>query len=149
MLRAKSASAADLAAIRVLLEAAGLPTSDLESSRPLFLVIHEGDCLIAAGAVERFGSAGLLRSVVVAEQQRNRGLGQLMVRELERLATNQRIEQLILLTQTAERFFSLAGYRAIKRSEAPVAVQQSEEFRSLCPSSAACMAKALAAPAGQ
>ncbi len=54
-----------------------------------------------------------------------------------------KIERLILLTQTAAAFFARYGYQVIGRSEAPADVQGTEEFRSLCPSSAACMAKRL------
>jgi len=36
------------------------------------------------------------------------------------------------------------GYRLVERSTAPEDMQRSEAFRSLCPSSANCMAKSLA-----
>jgi amino-acid N-acetyltransferase len=140
----ETALPADLASIRELLEAADLPTSDLEAARPEFLVIREGGTVLAAGALQRFGSAALLRSVVVAESQRNRGLGQRIVSELERRAASQGIGQLVLLTQTAAAFFRSAGYRMSEQGDAPPAVLQSAEFRSLCPSSATCMVKVLA-----
>jgi amino-acid N-acetyltransferase len=103
-----------------------------------------GRAVIAAGALERFGSTALLRSVVVADSQRSRGLGRQLIAELERWSAGQGIRQLVLLTQTAEAFFRALGYRVIERSGAPAAVQQSAEFRSLCPSSATCMVKDLA-----
>jgi amino-acid N-acetyltransferase len=139
-----AASADDLIAIRALLEGAGLPTSDLAAARPEFLAIREDGNLVAAGALQRFGSCALLRSVVVSHDRRGMGLGGAMVLELERLAREARIERLILLTQTAADFFARRGYRVIERSAAPADMQQSEEFRSLCPSSATCMAKQLA-----
>ncbi len=138
------ASAQDLIAIRALLEHSGLPTSDLELSRPVFAVIRENGQVIAAGGLQHFGSSALLRSVVVARGRRGRGLGQTIVRELERRARASHIERLILLTQTAGEFFLRQGYRPIERSTAPEDMQRSEEFRSLCPSSANCMAKGLA-----
>ena len=138
-----AASAHELVAIQALLESSELPTSDLESAQPEFAVIREGDRVIAAGALQRFGSAALLRSVVVAQNRRGRGLGQVIVSELERLARAAEIQQLILLTETAAEFFARQGYRIIERSTAPEDMQGSEEFRSLCPSSATCMAKSL------
>jgi amino-acid N-acetyltransferase len=141
--RLDSACPEDLVAIRVLLENSGLPTSDLGSARPEFTVVREDDQVVAAGALQRFGSAALLRSVVVAEGRRGSGLGQSIVRELERRAGADRIKQLILLTQTAAEFFARQGYRAIEGSAAPQEMQASDEFRSLCPSSATCMAKSL------
>jgi amino-acid N-acetyltransferase len=132
-----------LVAIRALLELSGLPTSDLDAARPDFMLIRENDRVIAAGALQRFGSSALLRSVVVAPDRRDRGLGRAMVSELERLACTAHINQLVLLTQNAAEFFARQGYRVIERSSAPHDVQWSEEFRSLCPSSAICMAKSL------
>jgi amino-acid N-acetyltransferase len=141
---ARAASADDLIAIRALLESAGLPTSDLASARPEFVAIREGGHLIAAGAVQCFGSSALLRSVVVSPERRGMGLGNAIVAELERRARESQIERLILLTQTAAKFFARCGYAVVERSVAPAEVQESEEFRSLCPSSATCMAKMLA-----
>jgi len=133
----------DLEAVRALLERNGLPTSDLLSGRPEFAVIREGDEVVAAGALQRFGSAALLRSVIVTEKRRRSGLGQSIVGELERRARFAGIRELILLTQTASAFFAARGYRVIERHTVPPEVQGSEEFRSLCPSSAICMAKCL------
>lgn len=138
-----AASAQDLPSIRALLERSGLPTSDLHSARPEFAVIREGDRVIAAGGLQRFGSSALIRSVVVVPDRRGGGLGQAIVGELERVARASGIGQLILLTQTASQFFAHRGYRAIERSTAPGDMAASEEFRSLCPSSAICMAKTL------
>ena len=143
MPRVDPASAEDLITIRALLARSGLPTSDLESARPEFAVIREDGQVIAAGALQRFGSSALARSVVVAADRRGSGLGQAMVSELERIARAAQISRLVLLTQTATEFFARQGYRVIERGTAPQDVQASEEFRSLCPSSATCMAKSL------
>lgn len=141
--RARTASADDLTTIRALLESAGLPTSDLASSRPEFVAIHEQGSVIAAGALQRFGSSALLRSVVVSPVHRGKGLGGAIVSELERIAREARIARLILLTETAERFFAQRGFQGMERGAAPAEVQAGAEFRSLCPSSAVCMMKVL------
>jgi N-acetylglutamate synthase-like GNAT family acetyltransferase len=143
MFHVHSASSQDLITIRTLLEASGLPTSDLESARPEFAVIREHGQIVAAGALQRFGSSALLRSVVVAPGLRGVGLGQTVVSELERLARAADINQLVLLTETAAEFFARQGYRIIERGSAPQEMHGCEEFRSLCPSSATCMAKSL------
>jgi N-acetylglutamate synthase-like GNAT family acetyltransferase len=137
------AAAEDLIAIRALLERSGLPTSDLESAQPEFAVIREKGRIVAAGALQHFGSSALLRSVAVVRDRRGTGLGQAIVRELERLARAAQVSRLVLLTQTAGDFFARQGYSAIERSTAPQNMQASEEFSSLCPSSATCMAKSL------
>jgi amino-acid N-acetyltransferase len=143
VVRVDVASAPDLNAIRVLLERSGLPTSDLESAQPEFAVIRQAGQVVAAGALQRFRAAALLRSVVVAPECRGSGLGRSIVSELERLAQAAEIKQLVLLTQTAADFFARQGFRTIERSSAPQDIRASEEFRSLCPSSAICMAKDL------
>jgi amino-acid N-acetyltransferase len=146
MPRLHPARSQDLIAIRALLERSGLPTSDLQAAQPEFAVIRENSRVIAAGALQRFGSSALLRSVVVAPDRRGSGLGQAIVTELERIARAARIGRLVLLTQTASEFFARQGYRAVERSTAPQDMQGSEEFRSLCSISATCMAKDLADP---
>src|SRR5215467_6562434 len=117
----------------MLLEGAGLPTSDLASGRPEFIVAREGAEVVAAGALQRFGSSALVRSVVVAPGRRGSGLGKIIVRALEQLARSVQVERLIRLTQTASLFFEGRDYRIIPRNAAPPEVQRSEEFRSLCP----------------
>lgn len=107
------------------------------------MAIRESGALVAAGALQRFGRAALVRSVVVAPGHRGTGLGHSIVCALERAAGEAGIERLILLTQTAAPFFARHGYRVIERTAAPPDLQESEEFRSLCPSSALCMAKNL------
>src|SRR2546430_4266431 len=51
--RLRTATAEDAESIRILLERAGLPTSDLTSSRPEFIVAYEDAELIGAGALQR------------------------------------------------------------------------------------------------
>jgi amino-acid N-acetyltransferase len=140
------AAAADLAVVYRLLEQEGLPTSDLPSSRARFIVLVNAGVIVAAGALERFGSAALLRSVVVAGDRRGAGLGRRIVEELESRAGAAGIDLLILLTQTARGFFAGQGYRVIERIDAPADVRGSAEFRSLCPSTAICMIKLLTGP---
>ncbi|MBS0380521.1 MAG: GNAT family N-acetyltransferase [Proteobacteria bacterium] len=145
MFQIDAASPADLEVVQGLLSEAGLPTSDLGVARPQFLVVRERKAVIGAGALQRFGAAALLRSLVVADGHRKRGLGRQIVEALEQRAAEQGVGELILLTETAADFFERAGYRLIERSRAPAAVQESAEFRSLCPSTAVCMGKVLTA----
>jgi amino-acid N-acetyltransferase len=140
----RTATREDRESIRLLLAHNGLPTSDLTSSTPQFIVACEGATILGTGALQRFGSFALLRSVAVAPDRRGRGLGRIIVEDLERIARVAGLRQLILLTETAKPFFEHQGYSVIERHEVPQDVQGSEEFRSLCPASATCMAKALA-----
>ena len=142
----RTATRDDAEGIRVLLEHNGLPTSDLMSSQPQFIVACKGKAIVATGALQFFGVSALLRSVVVASGLRGTGLGRIVVEDLERAARAAHITQLVLLTETAKEFFEHQGYRVLDRRDVPQDVRESEEFRSLCPASATCMAKALASP---
>lgn len=140
----RSATEADAAVIRDLLERNGLPTSDLSTARPEFVIAVQGNQVVGIGALERFGRAALLRSIAVESQWRGSGVGRMIVEELEHRAQTAGITELILLTLTARDFFDRLGYGAKDRAQVPPAVLNSAEFRSLCPASAACMAKTLA-----
>jgi amino-acid N-acetyltransferase len=140
----RTATSQDAQSIRLLLEHSRLPTGDLASSKPQFIVACEGEAIVAAGALQFFGACALLRSVVVASGLRGTGLGRIVVEELERAARAARVTQLVLLTETARQFFEHQGYCVLDRKDVPRDVQESEEFRSLCPTSATCMTKTLA-----
>ena len=139
----RAATASDLDLIRTLLEGDGLPASDLEAVRPGFLLACAGTQIAGAGALERYGEAALLRSLVVAAAWRGHGLGHRLVKSLERQARAAGVRTLVLLTQTAQEFFARLDYQVIAREQAPAALRSSSEFRSLCPASAICMAKSL------
>jgi amino-acid N-acetyltransferase len=141
----EAADRGDLAAVRVLLDGAGLPSSDLSAATAVRLfVVRDGKRVLGAVGLESFGTTGLLRSLVVSGDARGRGLGGVLVASLERFARAAGLAELVLLTQTAEAFFAGRGYAVIARANAPAAVLESSEFKSLCPASAVCMSKRLA-----
>lgn len=140
----RTAMAADAQAIHALLQRSGLPTDDLGTARPEFVIAEHAGKIVGVGALERFGSAALLRSVAVEPPWRSAGVGRLIIANLEQRARAAGLEELILLTLTARDFFARLGYRAKRRDDVPAAVLASAELRSLCPASAHCMAKALA-----
>ena len=137
---------ADLPAIRALLAAAGLPTADLAAAPPAdFWGCREGTALIGVIGLEGYGTVALLRSLAVAPAWRGRGLGSALLAHAEQVAHQRGVSALYLLTTTAGAFFTRRGYVRIPREAAPSVVQQTAEFAALCPASATCMSKALAA----
>ena len=103
------------------------------------LAVRDDGSLAGCAAVERYGSSALLRSVAVAEQERNHGLGQELVRRtLDRLRA-EGLEKVVLRTTTAADFFQRFGFCVIQRADAPTAVQESVEFQCACPASATVM----------
>jgi len=137
----EQAMSGDLPAIRTLLASAALPVEDLGTAPIRFWVARNGRELIGVVGLETCGAAGLLRSLVVTSAERGKGMGRSLVSALERESKASGVMSLVLLTQTAERFFSALGYRVVDRASVGDAIQKSAEFRSLCPSSAVCMTK--------
>jgi amino-acid N-acetyltransferase len=139
-----AAADADLPDILALLRSAGLPVADIKAeSHPEFLVVRRAGRVIGVVGLERFGEFGLLRSLAVSADHQRRGLGLALIEALEAQAFATGMSSLVLLTEGAEDFFSRLGYQAITRAQAPLPVQASHEFRSLCPDSAVCMSKRL------
>jgi amino-acid N-acetyltransferase len=136
------AAPADGPAIAALLRAADLPYEDIGLHLGRFLVARQGSAIVGAIGLEVYAPDGLLRSLVVAPEYRGRGLGDELVRRLERAAADWGVEQFWLLTTTAEAFFARRGFRVMPRAGAPAEIAATPEFKSLCPSTAICMARA-------
>jgi amino-acid N-acetyltransferase len=129
--------------VESLLEANGLPTSDVRSKPGCFYVAREDGERVGVGGVETCGAAGLLRSVAVERSTRGEGLGTAICERLETVARDAGIETLYLLTTTASGFFAGLGYEEVSRDDAPAGIRETTEFADLCPESAVCMRKRL------
>lgn len=137
----KAASPEDLNRILFLLGQSNLPLSGVSEIVTDFKVVRHESEVIAAGAIERHGKNGLLRSLVVDSSHRGKGLGEKVVSAL----LEDQNEDVYLLTETAEPFFVRFGFARVSREEAPPELRASEEFRSLCPESAAFMRRSVGA----
>jgi amino-acid N-acetyltransferase len=135
----RTAQPSDWSKLSALLTQAKLPLAGAQEHLSGFLLAFRGDELIGSVCVERYGQDGLLRSVAVAESQRGQQLGSALVERTLVDAKQQGLAHLVLLTETAEAFFARFGFRRIARADAPVAVQSSVEFQSVCPQSAVAM----------
>jgi amino-acid N-acetyltransferase len=135
----RAAGPADADAIETLLRAADLPVSGVASGIDGFVVCEQGGVIVGAAGLERYDGDVLLRSLVVDERVRGLGIGGRLVDDRLAAAAAEGARDVYLLTETAEAFFARLGFERIGRDEAAVGVQQSEEFVSLCPVSAAVM----------
>ena len=130
-----------------LIAQADLPTADLDdSSRARFLVATDGDAVVGCVGVERYGDAGLLRSLAVARGARGSGLGGQLAEAALEAARAEGLTEVALLTTTAAPFFQARGWRVVERWEVPEAVRQSGQFGgscAACPASATCMTRAI------
>lgn len=136
--------APDRAAVVALLENVSLPTSDLtDADMKNFLHIGSTSAPIAIIGVQLYGEHALLRSLVVREEHRERGLAHALVARAERHAREQGVKTVYLLTTTAEAFFRRHGYEATSRENAPASIRATPEFTDLCPTSSALLSKRL------
>ena len=134
----------DAEPLRQLLQDADLTVSDLAPEwLGHFLIARQGTDVVGAAGIERYGEAGLLRSVAVRIDRRGSGLGKRLVQAMEMQAGQLGVRHLYLLTTTAPEFFSVLGYRQLGRDAAPSAIRTSTQFSELCPASAVFMVKQL------
>ncbi len=143
-IRIEPATAPDFGALCRLLEAAKLPTEDLDAGRlDGFLIARLNAAVIGSVGIKRYGDVGLLRSLVVADAARDRGLGGRLTAAAEALAVQLRIRSLYLLTTTAGAYFEKRGYWITARADAPPSITGTPQFSGLCPSSSTFMSKTL------
>lgn len=125
-----------------LLESSGLPASDLnEASFEHFFGCGTKEQPSGIIGLEKLDDIGLLRSLVIAEENRGKGSGKALVETLERYAQSLGLQTLYLLTDTADRFFLKLGYQVVDRADVPEAIQQTAEFSHLCSDQAVVMKK--------
>jgi amino-acid N-acetyltransferase len=130
--------------VLALLQAQGLPVSDITDEHlEHFFFVGSHDSPTGLVGLEIYGSDALLRSLVVGENARGKGLGSALTGHAERYAAPKGVRSIYLLTTTAETFFKRLGYGHIDRSQAPLSIQRTREFASLCPASSTFMVKSL------
>jgi RNA polymerase sigma factor (SigZ family) len=137
------ATAADVPAIAGLLREAGLPADDFAPHVVNFLVARRGEEIVGAVGAQRAGADALLRSLVVAPAERGQGLGDRLVRELDRAAGAWGVQRWWLLTTTAEAFFRARGFAVATRCSAPTGIQATGQFAGGCGSAAVCLTRAV------
>lgn len=134
----------DRGAAIALLEACGLPTSDLSDGHtPHFFYCGSARSPAGIVGVELLGDDALLRSLAVREAKRKAGIGATLVSHAEEFARSQGARNLYLLTTTAALFFARHGYIAASKRDAPESVRRTREFAEICPDSSTFMFKPL------
>jgi amino-acid N-acetyltransferase len=148
-MRIREATNRDFDAVESLLSANNLPLDGVKENFSGFVVAEDEGKIAGAIGLEKFGSVALLRSAVVAPQYRGGGVGRRLVEQVLERAGKDGIEELFLLTTTAENYFPRFGFARTTRAEVPPAVKASAEFRGACPDSAAVMTRRITAPASR
>jgi amino-acid N-acetyltransferase len=120
--------------VRSLLATSDLPTDDIDDPAVALFGAFEGEALAGVVGLQSCDGVGLLRSLAVAPQFRERGVARLLCEHVFESA--RAMSSLWLLTTTATDYFTRHAFEVVPREEAPDAVRATAQFSSLCPSSA-------------
>lgn len=135
----REAAEIDLPAVEALLAEAGLPLDGVREARPRFWVAEAETEVVGAIGLEEYGDYGVLRSAVVEPGWREQRLGSELTRLLIDIARAERRSALYLLTEGAQEFFELFGFKRVERTEVPEEVRASPQFAGGCPATAVSM----------
>ena len=135
----RAARPEDLAAVEALLKASALPTAGVASCIEDFLVAEANGDIVGAIGMEIQGRYGLLRSAVVADGWKGKGIGRTLVRDLLSAVRSREVVSVYLLTTTAENYFPAFGFERVSRDVVPSELMSSEEFNGACPDTAIVM----------
>jgi N-acetylglutamate synthase-like GNAT family acetyltransferase len=145
--RFRNAEQSDLPAVEKLLVANNLPVDGVKENFSSFVVAEHEEAIVGAIGLELFDSAALLRSAVVSPEQRGTGVGRRLVEQILELAERAGVDQVYLLTMTAEDYFPRFGFNRTTRASVPDTVKSSAEFRGACPDTAVVMERRVGAAA--
>jgi N-acetylglutamate synthase-like GNAT family acetyltransferase len=140
----RKATASDLDAVTSLLTENKLPVAGVADWIGNFLVAESNDRIVGSIGVERYGDYMLLRSAAVARAEQGHGIGSRLVDAILSDAQSVGAKAVFLLTTTAEGYFPSFGFEKIDPSTLPHELDDSEELRGACPSSATVMRRTIA-----
>jgi N-acetylglutamate synthase-like GNAT family acetyltransferase len=140
-MKIRNATGSDFPEVEKLLTEGRLPVEGVRENFSSFLVAEEAGTIAGAVGLERYGSAALLRSAVVSPANRGTGIGTQLVESLLQRASEDGIDELYLLTTTAEKYFPRFGFTPTTRAAVPESVKASAEFRGACPDTAVVMSR--------
>ena len=147
-MKIRKARKADLPAVERLLSESSLPVDGVRDHFADFIVAEDGDGIKGAVGLEKYDSVALLRSAVVAPTHRGSGVGTRLVEQVLERAEENGVDELYLLTTTAEKYFPRFGFEPTTRARVPEELKSSAEFRGACPDTAVVMKRRLGTSRG-
>jgi amino-acid N-acetyltransferase len=146
-MKIREATNQDFIAVETLLSNNDLPLDGVKENFSDFVVAEVQGEIAGAIGLEKYGSVALLRSAVVSPDHRGSGIGRKLVEHVLERAQQDGIEELFLLTTTAENYFPRFGFDRTTRLAVPDALNASAEFQGACPDTAVVMKRRIAAAA--
>lgn len=147
-MKIRKARESDLPAVEQLLIASKLPLEGVRDHFGDFIVAEDSNGIEGAVGLEKYDSVALLRSAVVAPEHRGSGIGRRLVEQVLERAEEDGIDELYLLTTTAEKYFPRFGFAPTTRAAVPQELKSSAEFRGACPDTAVVMKRRLGRSTG-
>lgn len=133
----------DLESIKTLLLDNNLPIDDLDDEGIQLFVARIGNSIVGVIGLEKYGPIGLMRSLVVRDLNKNQKIGEKLIHHLLKISHRVEIQELYLLTTTAEKYFEKFDFKRIVRELVPDSIKNTKEFADICPESAVIMKKEL------
>ena len=128
------------AAIQSLLKSQRLPTETVGTTKTDFYLAVENNAIVGVAGFEYYGEEVLLRSVAVPASLQKKHRGSELVDWMIALAKQKGLKRIVLLTETASKFFAKKGFIMVERSFiVNETMKQSSQFSGGCCSSAVCM----------
>ena len=137
----RPASAADFPRLERLLTESSLPLDGVRDALGDFVVAEADGDLVGVAGLKICCDDALLRSVVVKQEWRSKGVGRALITRAISNAEARGLRALYLLTTTAEHYFPTFGFKTITRGDVPEAIRETDEFTRACPESATVMRK--------
>ena len=132
-------SPSDLLEAKNLLNLVDLTTQGIDDQFNNFFLVKERNKIIGLGGLETHEKKGLLRSLAVLPEYRNNNIGKKLLYCLLGFASDLGLDEIFLLTETAENYFKKFNFTAIDRKDTPREIKDTIEFSEACPKSATVM----------
>ena len=139
----REALESDLQTITEILSVNNLPSNDCAKHLGNFVVFEANGEIIGIGGMELFRTVALIRSIAVTTEHRKKGLAKKIIKTLEDKAKQKGVKAVYLLTESAVLYFTNQGFSIKDRTNIPVSIMQTQQFKELCPASATVMYKAI------
>jgi amino-acid N-acetyltransferase len=129
----------ELERVKALLVAHHLTLEGFTDQLDNLLVAYKDDHIVGTAELEIYSVDALLRSVAVANEYSHKGIGTQLVSKATAYAERAGVENLNLLTETAQEYYPRFGFEIVARDKATSAIKQSAEFSGACDDSATMM----------
>ncbi|MFK5856434.1 MAG: arsenic resistance N-acetyltransferase ArsN2 [Bacteroidota bacterium] len=133
----------DIEKVKTLLVENNLPVNDIDKIAVQLFVVKAKNKIIGVIGIENYSTIGLLRSLAVSDNYKNLKIGAELVDYIIGYCSTNKMQELYLLTTTAEKYFVKFGFNIMERENIPDLIKKTSQFADICPASAIIMKKHL------